>query len=60
VRSMIDAARSCLPHAQLKHQTSSSVFDSLGRWKKDLSPASKAASATAFESVLEAFGYSPG
>lgn len=59
VDEVIKSATALLPHVQRAHQTSTSVAESVGRWKTELSPEHKAICEEAFGDVLNAFGYEP-
>jgi hypothetical protein len=59
VEQTLARAHDLLPEAQRKHQTSSSVAESVGRWKHDLSPERQEASSRAFDDILAEFGYEP-
>jgi hypothetical protein len=57
LKQVIDDATKTRPHAQSNHQTSASVSESVGRWRKELSPELLAVCQESFGDVLTAFGY---
>jgi hypothetical protein len=59
VQRVIAAAQATRPRAQSTHRTSSSVEESVGRWRRDLTPEQQAACEEVFEDVLLQFGYPP-
>ncbi len=54
---VIANASAVLPDVQRAHRTSDTVAASVGRWRDELSPASKAACDEAFGDLLPVFGY---
>jgi hypothetical protein len=59
VRTMLDDARQTSRVGQSEHRTTSDAEASIGRWRRDLTPALQDACKDAFEDLLPAFGYDP-
>jgi hypothetical protein len=59
IRETLARAKDWLPRAQVNHRTAASVEESVGRWKRELSPERQAACAEAFDDILLEFGYEP-
>jgi len=57
VERMIRQATELRPDVQKDHQTSAGPRESVGRWRRDLSPALLAVCQESFGDVLRAFGY---
>lgn len=56
VRSMVVAASADTPHGS-RHRTVRNAAESVGRWRRDLSPALKVTCERVLRDVLEEFGY---
>jgi hypothetical protein len=59
VGETITRANETAPGQQERHRTASSVEESIGRWKRELSPEQQAAAGEAFDDILVEFGYEP-
>jgi hypothetical protein len=59
IAKTLASAQGTVPEAQKAHTTSSSVADSVGRWRTDLTAEQLAACAEAFDDILVEFGYEP-
>jgi hypothetical protein len=57
IPNMLKQAAVKLPDLQRQHQTSQNPQDSIGRWRRDLSPAMQDLCRDAFGELLTAFGY---
>jgi hypothetical protein len=58
-RMLADAEHNQPPESKQFHQTSGSTAASVGRWRRDLTPAQKSACAAIFDDILTQFGYEP-
>jgi hypothetical protein len=59
VARVIDEAARVAPRAQAAHQTSATVGQSVGRWRRDLSPERQRRCAEVLDAILVEFGYPP-
>ena len=57
IERMLERASANRPDRQLDHRTSSEPADSIGRWRRDLSPQLQDVCEQAFGNVLREFGY---
>lgn len=57
IETMLSAASTVENEAEQAHRTSRSPEESIGRWKKDLSPSLQALCEREFGSILKSFGY---
>jgi hypothetical protein len=57
IAGMLKQAAEKLPEVQRQHQTSQNPQDSIGRWRRDLSPALQNLCRDEFGELLTAFGY---
>jgi hypothetical protein len=59
IAAVLAAAAAELPDAQRDHRTAGSPAESIGRWRRELSPEHRELCRDAFEDVLQSFGYEP-
>ncbi len=59
VSRTLDAAKAARPDLQRGHQTSEGPSESIGRWRRDLSPSLQVACTDAYRDLLLEFGYEP-
>jgi hypothetical protein len=57
ISETLNRAHETSPQAQERHRTASSVQESVGRWKRELTPEQQSLCAESFDDILVAFGY---